>query len=368
MMALGATPALARPQATQAQTYTIHLDAQPHGGEPWAFLRIFPNAIKVHSGDIIHAGWAGTDTPHTATLVNTNDPEAWRAKNQGPGGPYEVLVPDSQIGGDDDESVINPSVLFPAPVGCGDQSNPCTFDGSSVVNSGLIFPVPGAQPSYAAKVAAPVGSYSFLCLLHPGMEIPVDVVPTSQHIPSPKDVQAKGTAQADQANRVDAVQADDLAQQVTVSVHGHGHSLWTINAGGFFNNVSANEYVNSGLTVHVGDQIQVLGTFEIHTATFPASSFDTTPFILTQCEVPGPDIPAQSPDDCADPSQFQVAFNNQAVAPTPSNRLRDPNEFVNGGLLVNPASATFVAKAAGTYTMICLVHGPEMSTTVTVEN
>jgi plastocyanin len=364
---LVASPAGARPAAGD-QTFTVHLDAQAHNGEPWAFLKIFPNAIQVHSGDVIHAAWAGTDTPHTATFVNTSDPEGWRAQNQGPGGPYEVSVPDSQIGGDDQENVVNPSVLFPAPLGCGQKGIACAFDGTSVVTSGVNFPIPGAQPGFLVKVTAPVGSYSLLCLLHPGMEIPVDVVPTAQPIPTPQAVREEGADQADQANRVDGVQADALAQQVTVTTHGHGHSLWTISAGGFFDNVSANEYVNSGLTVRVGDQIQVNGNFEIHTATFPASAAATVPFIQGQCEVPGPDVPAQTPADCVGIGPFQVAFNPLAVAPTASNRLRDPTEFVNSGLLVNPLTATFVAARPGTYTIVCLVHGPEMTATITVEN
>src|SRR5712692_7124594 len=158
LTALVASPAGARP-AAKAQTFTVHLDAQAHNGEPWAFLKIFPDAIQVHSGDVIHAAWAGTDTPHTATFVNTSDPEGWRAQNQGPGGPFEVSVPDSQIGGDDQENVVNPSVLFPAPPGCGDPT-PCTFDGSSIVSSGVRFPSPAG---FLVTVAAPVGSYSLLC-------------------------------------------------------------------------------------------------------------------------------------------------------------------------------------------------------------
>ena len=366
LTALVAIPAGASP-AAKAQTFSVHLDAQAHNGEPWAFLKIFPDAIQVHSGDVIHAAWAGSDTPHTATFVNTSDPEGWRTQNQGPGGPYEVTIPDSQIGGDDAEAVINPSVLFPSDVTCGQKDNPCAFDGSSVVTSGVNFPVPGAQPGFLVKLTAPVGSYSLLCLLHPGMEIPVDVVPNQDPIPTPSDVQTLAAAQVDHANRIDGVQADALAQQVTVTTHGHGHSLWTISAGGFFDNVSANEYVNSGLTVHVGDQIQINGNIEIHTATFPASAATTVPFTQSQCEVPGPDIPAQSPLDCVGIGPFQVAFNPAAVAPTASNRLRDPTEFVNSGLLVSPLLSTFVASSPGTYTLVCLVHGPEMTTTITVE-
>lgn len=367
LLALGSGQAIARPAGATGQTFTVHLDAQPHGGEPWAFLKIFPDALQVHTGDVIHAAWDGTDTPHTATFVNTDDPEGWRAQNQGPGGLYEVSVPDAQLGGDDGTTDINSTVLFPAPGGCGDQITPCTFDGSGVVSSGLQNPNPVAQPSFAVQVTAPVGSYSLLCLLHPGMEIPVDVVPSDQHVPSPQEVRQLGSQQVAHANRVDGATADALAQQVQVTPKGNGHSLWTISAGGFFDNVTANEYVNAGLTVHVGDQVKVLGNFEIHTATFPATASDTVPFITTQCEAPGPDIPAQSPLDCAEPSLFQVVFNPQAVAPTASNLLRDPAEFVNAGLLASPGSFVFSARQPGTYTMVCLVHGPEMTTSVTVE-
>jgi hypothetical protein len=106
----------------------------------------------------------------------------------------------------------------------------------------------------------------------------------------------------------------------------------------------------------------------IATATFPLSAASTVPFTLSQCEVPGPDVPATSPGDCASPSQFQVALNNQAVAPTPSNELQDPGAFANGGLIATGQLSTVRAAAPGTYTMVCLVHGPEMSTTITVKS
>jgi plastocyanin len=354
--------------AGTAQTFGVKVDAQAVDHEPWAFLHFYPHIIKVHAGDTIDAQWAGSDTPHTATFVNTDDPEQWRQDNQGPGGPFELIVPDSQVGGDDNEVVINPSVLFPSDPSCGVPGNPCAFDGSSVVTSGLQFPAPGGtQPSFSVTVNASVGDYSLLCLLHPGMEIPVRVLPASQPVPSPDAVRALAHHEVAVANRVDGPTADAQAQQVLAQDIGNGHTLWTISAGGFSNNVSANEYVNSGLKVRVNDQIQVNGNFEIHTATFPRTAIKTVPFIKTQCEVPGKDIPAQSPFDCQDPSQFQAAFGNKAITPSQINRLRDPTEFINSGLLTPGVNGTFIAKKPGTYTMICLVHGPEMQTTVTIE-
>ena len=48
--------------------------------------------------------------------------------------------------------------------------SPCTFDGTGVVSSGLQFSTPGSEPHFWTNVTAPVGTYTFLCLLHPGMQ------------------------------------------------------------------------------------------------------------------------------------------------------------------------------------------------------
>jgi plastocyanin len=350
-----------------AKTFAIKVDGQPPDSEPWAFNRFFPDNLQVHRGDVVQVSWDGTETPHTATAVPAADADQWRQDNQGPGGNYALVIPDSAKGGDDDELVLNPTVIAPSSPGCGDSSTPCDFDGSSVVNSGFFFSNPEAQPSFSVRVTAPVGNYSFLCLVHAGMEIPLSVVKDTKQVESPHQVAKKASQQLRQAIRVDGEKADSQAQSVSRSDIGNGGSRWTIWAGGFVNQVTANEFPDAGLTIHVGDELQILGQPEIHTATFPASSFDTVPFIKPQCEVPGPDIPAGSPADCADPSDFELALNNQAIFPSPSNQLTDPDAFVNSGLVSTPGSYTFVAVNPGMYSMVCLVHGPSMSTTVTVE-
>ena len=361
LAAVGAAPA----SAADHSTYRVQLDAQPPTGEPWAFLRMFPGPqITVHRGDVIRSSWQSTDTPHTSTFVPTNDPNTWRSENQGPGGPYAPIEPDSLAGGDDNELVITPAVAFPSNPACGTRDNPCTFDGSSIVSSGFVEPNPSNPPSRFTRISAAPGTYSMLCLLHPGMQTLVKVVAPGTSIPSPKDVAGKVRAQVKRTVSLDGPVADARAQSVSIHNLGGGHSRWTISAGGFFKNVTANEYVNSGLTIRVGDQLQVDGNFEIHTATFPASSAAAVPFVNAQCEVPGPD----TPPPCSDPSTFQLALNNTAINPTASNVLRDPAAFRNSGLLPDPtASFTFVAKKPGTYTMVCLVHGPEMTTSITVE-
>jgi len=164
---------------------------------------------------------------------------------------------------------------------------------------------------------------------------------------------------------VDGAAADLQAQTLAVAVGG-AHTKVLINAGGFSNQVSANEFPESPVKVSVGDRIVFSGTGEIHTATFPKKSFKTTPFVVPDCELPGADTPAQSPADCADPSQFELVLNAKALAPTKSNKLKDPTKFVNSGLLVIPGTSTFIATAPGKYTFVCLVHGPAMSGVIKV--
>ena len=350
--------------AAGPRTYRVQLDAQPPVGEPWAFLRVFPQAITVHTGDVIDAAFDGTDTPHTATFVPSADADAWRQANQGPGGPYSPIVPDVNIPGDEGGLILNPAVAAPSAPACGASSDPCTFDGASVASSGIQFPNPGAQPAVFTKVTAPPGTYSFLCLLHEGMQMRLDVVSAATSIPSPSRVAARTRAQVARAIQNLAPVADAKAQQVTVAGIGLGHVKWTISAGGFYKGVSANEFVNAGVRLHVGDQLHVKGNFEIHTATFPASAAARVPFVVPECE--GPNGDTRPP--CADPSQLELAFNPTAVNPTTFNGLVNPTFFRNAGLLPDPTTGfTFVAKQPGTYSMVCLVHGPEMRTTITVE-
>jgi plastocyanin len=367
-VAVGAT-SLAVSAGAVSQSYKVQVDGAPPTGEPWAFLRFFPGTtLNVHQGDVLNFAFAGTDTPHTATLTPDADPEQWRTTNQGASGLYGVEVPDTQFGGDDQSVVLNPLVGAPSDPTCGTSTNPCSFDGSKVVNSGVQFPNPSQQPSFFVTVSAPVGSYSVLCLLHPGMEVSLNVVADSTSVPTPQQVSASAARQLKRATKVDAAAADAIAQTVS-TVHTAGGTIVKLNAGGFSNNVSANEYPDNPVVVSVGDKIKFAGMPEIHTATFPRSTV-TDPnyaFLQSFCEQAGADTPAQSPTDCSDPTRFETVFNPLAVGPTKSLNLVNPKTIVNSGLLVPGTNGVFIAKKPGRYTFVCLVHGPEMEGVIKIK-
>ena len=363
-----ATFALPATASAAPLTYTVQVDAPAPDGELWDFLKFLPDdGITVHQGDVINSAWAGGGAPHTATFVPSSDVRLWRRQNTGPGDPWEFIIPDTAVGGDEGEPIFNPRVAAPSDFTCGTTDAPCTFDGTSVSNSGIQFGNPGAQPSYAVRVAAPVGQHWLLCLVHPLMESKVNVVARGTRIPSPNAVRGKIREQVYHATTVDGPAADAQAQRLIREPKEAGGNRVIINAGGYVNDVTANEYREAGVTLREGDELVVRGKPEIHTATFPITEADDLRFERLVCEQPGPDEPATSPADCASPQDFHVALNLRAVAPTASNDLDDPQEFVNGGVFAKPGRATFDAVDAGEYSMWCVVHGPGMSTLVRVK-
>ena len=360
---------LAVPAGAVSQSYTVKVDGAPPTGQPWAFLRFFPSTtLSVHQGDVVDFAFSGTDTPHTATLTPDADPEHWRTTNQGASGQYAFQVPDTQLGGDDNSVVLNPLVAGPSDPTCGTSTNPCSFDASKVVSSGVQFPNPSHQPSFFVTVSAPVGSYSFLCMLHPGMEVSLTVAADSTSVPTPQQVSASAAKQLKHATKVDGAAADAIAQTVKTQ-HVATGTIVKLNAGGFSNNVSANEYPDNPVVVSVGDKIKFAGMPEIHTVTFPMSTAADPNYALLQnfCEQVGADTPAQSPADCSDPTKFETVFNPLAVGPTASLNLVKPKTIVNSGLLVPGVNGVFVAKKPGRYTFVCLVHGPEMHGVIKVK-
>jgi plastocyanin len=360
----------ATPAAAGDAHYRVQIDAHAPPGEPWAFNRMFPAQLRVHRGDDVKFAWAGDGTPHTSSVVPAADANQWRADNQGPGDPYEPNISDLAVGGDDNDIIDNPAVDLPSSFVCGSPGAPaCSFDGSAVVNSGLQFGDPDAEPSFSVSMDAPVGGYSFLCMIHPGMQIPVTVVGRSTAVPTPQKVAQRTAAQVAKAIAVDAEAADEQAQQVTSTVLEDGRTQWNLNAGGFSNGVSANEFPDDQpLSVEKGDRIHFAATNEIHTISFPFGSvFDADKqFINTVCEQTGADAPATSPSDCASPADFQIVVNPTVLFPTKSNELINPGRFVNSGLIVGPQESTFIAARRGSYSYVCLVHGPQMSGSITI--
>ncbi len=350
-------------------TYVVKVDAKPPKGEMWDFMRFFPSSLAVHAGDTIRFEWNGVEGPHTATLVDARRAHHWRTVHQGKGGDYRLFVKDTTLGGDDHNLVINPQVAAP----CGPPPSPtCSFDGTGVVNSGIQFSNPSDQPTFTVNVdpATPPGEYSVLCLLHPGMEMHLYVMPPGTKIQSPSQVLADAQAEIGHAKHVDGPAADAKVQRVRRQRMDDGHVHWWIHAGAVVGGVSADEFLDRTLRVHKGDRITVVGSMEIHNLTFPFTRSAARPFIATVCEQTGKDKPAQSPADCASPMDFRIDLNPNVTKATDSHVL-SRHEVRNSGILIKPNPAdgvsypfrdhfTYKAKHVGRFHGLCNVHGPMM--------
>jgi plastocyanin len=142
-------------------------------GAPADGMRFYAPELNVHQGDVINFQWAGF---HTATLLPAGeDAEAWVAENASEfGDPYFAVLEDpDDTGLDPGSSAAKPAVKFnahnillPSDFTCGAAGNPCSYDGSAIVNSGL----PLAEDAEAFSVsidATPNTSFWVICLLHP---------------------------------------------------------------------------------------------------------------------------------------------------------------------------------------------------------
>ena len=120
----------------------------------------------------------------TLTLIPAGvGAEDWRMDNTGPGGGFGLINPDS----DDSPAgfVFNNQVLFPSDPSCGASSNPCAYDGSKVVNSG----VPISSTSFAVTINANPGtSFWVLCLIHSMMETRITVVANNATTTTQSDI------------------------------------------------------------------------------------------------------------------------------------------------------------------------------------
>ena len=118
----------------------------------------YPRRLTVHVGDTVE--WIGGF--HTVTL----GPEDMIQQLE-----KSLFVPTPQASGPP-KLVFNPKVAFP--------SGGSTYNGTGFVNSGvLVFTVPPgskAPPTFKLTFTQP-GTYSYDCLIHPGMDGVVTVVP-----------------------------------------------------------------------------------------------------------------------------------------------------------------------------------------------
>jgi plastocyanin len=239
-------------------------------GAPADGMRFYAPVLSVHQGDILTFTFDGF---HTATLLPANtDADTWVAANAtGFGKPYSFTIADPDEGAAGAKA--NPAVLLPSQLDCGSAADPCPYDGTGVVNSGIVDAndVQGTQPyTFSVQINAAVGSsISGLCLIHLGMRVHISVVASTETATTQDEIDAFAATKANH----DARAAHKLHLSLLESTANQDGGVVDAYAGFDGPHFSLDHMYPSKITLQKGQEVtwhfdQIL--FEDHTVTFPS--------------------------------------------------------------------------------------------------
>ncbi|MGZ4438113.1 MAG: hypothetical protein ACXVW6_10755 [Nocardioidaceae bacterium] len=172
--------AAAAPGSTDYKIFVGHDIAAGNRHRPADAMSFLPGRISVHQGDTL----TFTGDFHTATALPVGThPQAWIRDNaRRLGQRYFFLARDDEPG----VFQFNPRVVYPR--GC--DPTGCAFDGSKLVNSGLLGAV--APSTVKLSVGVPAGhSFWVVCLLHPQMRLHVRVVGSGTAVQTQSQIDAR---------------------------------------------------------------------------------------------------------------------------------------------------------------------------------
>jgi plastocyanin len=240
--------------------------------------------------------------------------------------------------------IINPSVAAPA--------GGTTYAGSGYLNSGV--PSPTGPPAPFVIKFTKAGTFTFHCLVHPGMKGVVKVLPKGKPVPTAAQDRAAANAQAAAA----IVQARRLAKvkpptaTVLAGNDGAGPVAWLR----FF---PENLKIKAGTTV----DFRIASKREVHTITFGPPAYTTE--IENTFTTPQPN-PAGPPNLLINPLASYPSDPPPLPAYTGANH---GNGFEGAGILALggplPSNVKITFTKAGVYHFECVIHN-NMDGTITV--
>jgi LPXTG-motif cell wall-anchored protein len=236
--------------------------------------------------------------------------------------------------------MLNPMSQFPV-------GGP-NYDGTAFVGSGLLT----AKGTTFSLTFTKVGTFGYVCVLHPGMAGQVSVQSAGSAYPMTQ-------AQLDQQGNAEMFgklgRANEYLQstQVTSKANADGTTSYTVANGVGGNLASVVRFLPVDLTIKAGDSVAfpVNDPHEIHTATFYDPAGPVPLFVDPKPQPNGPPkliLPHGLPQG--------------------GNRVEDSKTLYNSGILGPGQSFTFTFPKPGVYSYVCVIHAPQgMFGTVTVE-
>jgi len=273
-----------------------------------AILQYLPQSVTITAGSAVEWKIAGPE-PHSVTFLPPG-----RNLPQGP----------------PDQSLFAPT---PAPGG--------TYDGKSLVNSGLVPQGPTAAPPF--RVSFPTaGKFTYVCVIHPNMTGTVTVVDKGAKADTQADVTSRSDTELNQWLAEGRAAKEKLMQSPPTSTrNADGTSSWKVEMGVSTPHTDVLAFVSPSSDVKMGDTVTFVNNSTApHTASFAGKgSLPQNPEDpLAQTPAPGPSPQTLNPTD---------VFNTG---------LLPPNAPPGGGPPEVARSFSFVAKTTGTFSYICIFH------------
>ena len=354
LAAVAAPLALAAPAAAHdvagghgAGGYTVQANEVTRGPVPYATQNAFlPASIKVHVGDTVT--WTTTHG-HTVTFLGKLKPQQLPFVMPDPAGStYEGFT---DAAGQPFHFNGMPKFIFNGRI-FGPIGSDVVRDRKRLHNRVLFSQGPKKPGRTSYRFTKP-GVYKYVCLLHPGMDGVVRVVPKAAKIPSPAAVRAVAK-RTEQRNWARARKLDKVKPPANTILAGVGDTTTLI------------AFKPSVLTVKAGTTVRIVSgsSTEFHNVVLGPVEYLKTFFRETSLFPEGPGSPNQvSPVDVygSDPERPQIHTgtnhgNGFFVTPVVDKAKYTP--------LPSNSEVTFTTP--GTYTYYCGVHFPDMKGTIVV--
>jgi plastocyanin len=347
---VGGLPASATGTPT---TLTIGVGAAPPSGHAIEYTDFFPRTgISLHNGDVVDftvPSGESTDDLHVVDVLKQGV-----TATQAMSDPADALViPDSDEPGSPPLQNVaifggtNPPTASGAPGACGDQTTPCSYNGTGDLISGQMSSSPDqGQTDFYVKLALPAGftgTVNAVDLGHPikGISAAISVVADSTADSAQASLDQASASQYQSDTSADLA-AEASANHDTVSTNANGTHNHTVSVGPATTYTEAMGFFPETLHVAPGDTVtyNYTGVSDPHTVTFPADgegalAFAVSPFTApAQCEGPSRDTPGDintGPPTfgCANPSQAELPIlarsMGSSVIRTPAYRLVGAN-------------------------------------------
>lgn len=244
------------------------------------------------------------------------------------------------------ESPEGQKLFAPTPAANG------TYDGKSLVNSGLVPLGPQAGPPFKLKFPT-AGAYKYQCVIHPQMTGTINVVAAGTKADAQADVQSRSDSESKTwLAEGQAAKKTFMATPPATEKAADGTTTWTVQMGTSTAHTDILAFAPVPVAIKARDKVTFVDNSSApHTASFAGKT----------------QLPQDPTSDAA-----------QKATPGASPQTLNANDFFNTGLLPPNAppgagpplaarSYTYVVPTTGTYAYVCLLHvGSGMAGTITV--